>query len=160
MRKTLILISTGFLMLTGCDSLYPPTPKPDNTIKVTQTSKGAVATPPTCLPWSSATTDPYDNQPFPQFGCANARNLALMVDQPSDLVHGRDMGPASGVMAVGAMRRYYSNQTRGLVDTDTSADTSVAITTAPTAASPLTGDVTGGGSSSSSSSSAAPAAGP
>lgn len=163
MHKTRYLFLLGLVALASCDSLsapqiYPPTPKPDYTIKVVPTANGLAAIPPGCPSWSTATADPYDNQPLPQFGCANARNLAMMIEEPKDLVHGRDAGnSSSGVLTVGAMRRYYNNQTRGLIDTDTAADTSVAVTTSSTAASPMSGDnITGGGSSSSSS--AAPAA--
>jgi hypothetical protein len=161
MHKTLILLSASVLALSACDTLYPPTPKPDNTIKVVQTSKGPVAIPPTCLDWASATTNPYDNQPLPQFGCATARNLAMMVDQPNDLIHGREMSAGRAVTTVGAIRRYDNNQTRGLIDPDSAPDTSVAATTSSTAASPLTGDITGSTAAStgaSSSTSAAPAA--
>jgi len=111
------------------------------------TPDGMVAIPPGCPNWTTATTDPYDNQPLPQFGCANARNLAIMVDRPEDLVRGRDMGDSSGVLTVGAMRRYYNNQTRGLLDLDTSPDMSSAITTSPTPTSSMTGEAAGGSSS-------------
>ena len=143
----------GLTFLSGCQ-IYPPTPTPDYTIRVVPTADGMVAIPPECPSWNTAIPDPYDNQPLPQFGCANARNLALMVDRPSDLVHARDMGPSNGVTTVGAIRRYDNNQTRGLIDTDTAADSAIAVTTATTAASTMTGDAAGG----SSSSSAAPAA--
>ncbi len=159
MHKTFILSLAGILMLTGCDSLYPPTPRPDYTIKVVQTPNGPVAVPPECPPWSSATIDPYDNQPLPQFGCATARNLALMVDHPDDLVKGRDLGNANAVVTVGAMRRYENNQTRGLIKPSGQADDTIDITTAGTSTSTLTGNIVSG-SPSSSSSSAAPAAGP
>lgn len=150
MRNFTLILGISLLSLTACDTIYPPTPKPDYTIKVVKTKNGSVAVPPACPDWSSATTNPFDNQPLPQFGCANARNLAIMVDRPEDLVHGRPLGDSSGVLAVGAIRRYNNNQTRGLIDTDSSADSAAAITTAPTAASSMTGDVTG----------AAPAAAP
>jgi len=155
MDKRFILLSLALFSIAGCsDALYPPTVKPDYTIHVIPTDKGMTAIPPACPTWAEAATDPYDNQPIPQFGCANARNLAIMTDRPSDLIKGRDGGDSSGVMAVGAMRRYYNNQTRGLLDTDTSPDTAAAITTAPTPSSAMTGDVTG----SAAPSAAAPAA--
>ena len=36
----------------------------------------------------------YDNKPYYNFGCANQRNLAAMVDNPSDLVQPRPETPA------------------------------------------------------------------
>jgi len=155
--RTSYLFLLGLAMLAGCGD---PTMKPDYTIRVIPTNNGMVAVPPDCPSWATENASPFDNQPIPQFGCANARNLALMVDQPSDLIKGRDPGTASGVTTVGAIRRYNNNQTRGLIDPDSAADTSIAITTAPTASSPMTGEATGGGSSSSSSSAAASSAAP
>lgn len=34
--------------------------------------------------------------PQPQIGCANQRNLALMIDAPEDLVVGRPLGAGDG----------------------------------------------------------------
>jgi pilus assembly protein CpaD len=36
----------------------------------------------------------YENKPYYNFGCANQRNLAAMIDNPSDLVQPRDETPA------------------------------------------------------------------
>ena len=155
----IVSVSMVCLLLTACDSLIAPTPTPDYTIRVMPGQKGMTAVAPTCPSWVSAQPDPYDNQPIPQFGCANARNLAFMVERPDDLIHGRDFGDSSGVIAVGAMRRYYGNQTRGLLDVSSSPDTSVAATTASTPSSSLTGDATSSASPSGSSGST-PAAGP
>ena len=151
--RALLTLSCSLLALTACADPYPPTPRPDYTIHVVSTPKGDVAVPPACPSWSTATTDPYDNQPNPQFGCSQARNLALSVEQPEDLVQGRELGPERGVIAVGAIRRYDNNQTRGLLYLSTSLDTAADATTASSASSALTGDVTGG-----SSATAAPAA--
>lgn len=155
-----VFVLVAGLSLVACDTLFPPTPTPDYTIHVTQTPAGPFAIAPKCLDMTSATANPYDNQPLPQFGCANARNLAMMVERPNDLVQGRDFGDGSGVLAVGAMRRYYNNQTRGLIDLQSSPDLSVAATTAPTASSSMTGDAaaSSGGSSSASSGGSAAAA--
>ena len=153
MRNSLTLALLTLTTLTACESLYPPTPKPDHTIRVMPTENGLVAVPPDCLNWSKDTMNPYDNQVLPQFGCANARNLAMMVEKPEDLLKGRDGGKAIGVTTVGAMHRYYNNQTRGLIWTSETDPNSVATTTAPSAASPLTGEIVSGGVGSSSSSS-------
>ena len=147
------------LALAACD-LYPPTPHPDYTIHVVSTPQGDVAVPPTCASYVTAVQDPFDNQPQPQFGCATARNLALSVERPSDLVQGRELGPERGVNAVGSIRRYDNNQTRGLIDPESSTDSIVSITTAPVSNSPMTGDITGGQGSTSSGSSATPSSTP
>jgi len=152
------VVTLGLLGLTGCDP-YQPTMRPDYTIAVVPSAQSSVAIAPTCPSWATQNADPYDNQPLPQFGCASARNLADMVENPDDLVMGRSLAESRGVTHVGAVRRYDNNQTRGLVWTGTE-DNQVANTTAPVAASPMTGDVTGGAGSSSSTSAASTAASP
>lgn len=160
MKKTsLLVVMSGVAFLAGCADPYQPTMRPDYTIHVVSTPNGDKAIPPACPSYATQISDPYDNQPMPQFGCAYMRNLAMSVEQPSDLVHGRDLGPARGVAAVGAVRRYDNNQTRGLIDPNTNADSAVAATTSSAPASALSGDITGGASAtSSSSSSSSPAA--
>jgi len=142
LSRTLIL-SVGLLALTGCEDLYLSTMRPDYTIRVTPTPQGSVATAPECPTWSDNTVNPFDNQPLPQYGCAHARNLADMVENPDDLIEGRTLGNGRGVTHVGAVRRYDNNQPRGLVWTGKDVN-EVAKTTAPTATSPLSGDATGG----------------
>jgi hypothetical protein len=164
MKQIHIFALLGLALLTACADPYPPTPRPDYTIRVTPSDHGLVAVPPPCPSWTTAVTDPYDNQPVPQFGCANARNLAMMVERPEDLVQGRELGPANGTHAVGSMLRYTNDQTRGLLWTGVDPN-SIATTTSSTASSPISGEVSApssssGSSSGSSSSAAAPAAAP
>ncbi len=159
MNKAYLVFSFLSLMaLTACVDPYESTLRPDYVIRVTPTEQHgkSVATPPACPSWNTDVTDPFDSQPLPQFGCAHARNLASMVENPNDLVEGRPLANARGVTSVGAVRRYDNNQPRGLITPD-SETSQQAVTTAPTATSPMTGDVTGGaGSASSATSSAAP----
>jgi len=154
--------SLAFILLglTACVDPYEPTLRPDYTIRVVPTAQGDVAVAPPCPSWATENADPYDNQPIPQFGCAYARNLALMAERPDDLIEGRPLADARGVTAVGAVRRYDNNQTRGLITPDAEVS-QVAATTASTGASSLTGDVTGGaGAAAPSSSAGATAAAP
>ncbi len=151
--STATLSLATLVLVTACVDPYAPTMRPDYTIRVVDTPHGAVALPPPCPSYANETTDPYDNKPLPQFGCSVARNLAMSVENPEDLVKGRELGPQRGVIAVGAIRRYDNNQTRGLIDPDSSADSSVATTTSSASASAISGDATG-----SSTTGAAPAA--
>lgn len=139
-----LFLALGLLALTACQDMFSPTARPDFSIRVTPTAAGSVATAPTCPSWNDETVNPFDNQPLPQFGCATARNLADMVENPNDIVEGRTMGYERGVASVGAVRRYDNNQTRGLImpSSDTSQS---ATTTSPTSSSSIVGDVTGGG---------------
>jgi pilus assembly protein CpaD len=64
-----------------------------------------VTTPP-CPNWSKPPDGDFTNQTDSNFGCANASNLALMVANPADLVAGRELAPADGSIAAGAVQRY------------------------------------------------------
>ncbi len=127
------------LVTTACVEL-PPTPKPDYAVRVRTQNGKSTAIPPQCASWNTDITDPFDNQPLPQFGCATARNLALMIERPEDLVEGRPLGTPDSVTSLGAILRYRNNQSRGLIWTGTDPN-SVATTTASTPASSLTGEV-------------------
>jgi hypothetical protein len=141
-----VFLSLGVLILTACEA-YTPTPRPDYSILVDPSAGVSVATPPACPGWNDSLASSFDNQLLPQFGCANARNLASAVENPDDLVEGRDLKDGRGVTAVGAIRRYDNNQPRGLI-MPVSEDSQTATTTAPVGASSMTGDVTGGTASS------------
>jgi len=148
-RSLAIAFALAALLLAGCGA---PTLTPDYTVKVATTPDGKlVAIPPPCPSWSQYQRNVFDNQPDPQFGCATARNLAAMVDNPEDLLQAHKLGPARGITTAGSILRYDRDQTRGLIYPSSSVDTSVDTTTAPTSASPLNGDSnasgSGGGSS-------------
>lgn len=153
MRQYLLLLP--LLALSACDLGIPPTTNPDYTIRVLKTSSGSVAIPPNCPSAFTSTVNPFDEQPLPQYGCAHARNLAMMVEQPDDLVKGRDLGEARSVLIVGSVRRYDNNQTRGLIWTGTDSN-AVAVTSASTTSSLLTGDATGTTASTTSSNTTGP----
>lgn len=73
-----------------------------------------VVTLPDCADWSKPSgIDPH-NRPSSHIGCASARNLAVMVADPADLVHGRTLGPADGVREADALRRYRDDNVRPL----------------------------------------------
>lgn len=65
-----------------------------------------VVTPPSCPDMGKQTSADFTNTPASDFGCSTATNLGLMVANPSDLVVGRDPGPASAERAVLGMQRY------------------------------------------------------
>jgi len=86
----------------------------------------AVATRPACPDWSKPPID-YSAQVSSNFGCATASNLAAMVADPADLLHGKPTDKAEGRMAAGAVQAYHDHQGWG----------------APQSASPFTPDFNG-----------------
>jgi type IV pilus biogenesis protein CpaD/CtpE len=129
----------SLLVLAGCGV---QTMTPDYAINVAPQTPGSsyVAQPPACPSFVNVQANPFDSQPDPQFGCATARNLALMVEKPEDLLQGRDIGLASGITTAGAVVRYNNDQTRGLIYLAPSPDNSVDVTSHSTASSGLSGE--------------------
>jgi len=67
----------------------------------------AVASVPNCPNWGRPAQPNYNNRMVPGFGCAVNSNLAAMVANPQDLVHGREGAAASdGFAAVKAIDMY------------------------------------------------------
>lgn len=110
------------LMVSGCESLNDAPRAPDYRIQVVPSpdGNGYIAIPPTCPDWRTETTDPWDNNPWPQYGCATQRNLAMMIDRPEDLVRGRDLSAANGTVVAAGMARYQKGKTTALVDPNSS----------------------------------------
>lgn len=102
------------LALGACEM----SPKADNRIRLMPAAngKGTVAVPPECLSWHDAAAAPQDNNPWPQYGCASARNLAAMVERPEDLESGKPMGSADGVAAAISIQNYRVGKTKALID--------------------------------------------
>ena len=84
------------------------------------------ATVPGCPNWNIRSQPNFDNRSMSNFGCAVNSNLAAMVANPQDLVHGRE---GSGVgdnltatKAVGAYRKAEPTGNKGLLDINTKKD--------------------------------------
>lgn len=118
-----ICYMTLLLALAACFPLS--TAEPDNRIKVSVSPSGEyVATPPECLSWAKYESSPFDNHAWPQMGCSTARNLAIMVDNPKDLVAGQDAGPAEGTIAAKSVELYRKGKTKDLINPFSATDTS------------------------------------
>ena len=83
-----------------------------------------VASVPDCPNWERKAQPNYNNKMMPNFGCGVNANLAAMVANPEDLVHGREGSSVTDVMtgskAVGVYRSTAPTGTKGLQDTKTS----------------------------------------
>jgi pilus assembly protein CpaD len=65
---------------------------------------------PECPNYSRTVTGTTSNMPASNFGCADRRNLGLMVANPRDLLRGRDMGPVSGARTSIPVRDYHAGR--------------------------------------------------
>ena len=78
---------------------------------------------PNCPNWSVPSQPNYNNRTMSNFGCAVNANLAAMVANPEDLVHGREgsavVDAATGSKAVSFYRTTPPTGTKGLEDVST-----------------------------------------
>ena len=78
---------------------------------------------PYCPNWSVPAQPNYNNRSMSNFGCAVNSNLAAMVANPQDLVHGREGSGVGDTLtstkAVGAYRKAEPTGTKGLQDIST-----------------------------------------
>lgn len=61
---------------------------------------------PDCPDWRADPNRNFGNQPHSNFGCAQASNLALMIGDPRDLLHGQDLSAPDGYVLSNAVRTY------------------------------------------------------
>ncbi len=72
---------------------------------------------PNCPNWSGASSPNYDNRSTSNFGCAVNTNLAAMIANPQDLVHGRDdTGVSDAIAATKAIDMYRNWPLTGIID--------------------------------------------
>ena len=85
-----------------------------------------VAAVPNCPNWDVPAQPNYNNRMLPNFGCAVNSNLAAMVANPEDLIHGRagsGVGDAAtAARAIGVYRTTPPTGTQGLQDISTKKD--------------------------------------
>lgn len=117
--SSFVFLCVVVVLLAGCESWnpYAAVPAPDMRIRLVKDANGhVVALPPVCPDWRTANPGPFQNEPWPQYGCANTRNLATMVERPEDLEEGRQVSAALGSDAAVKMRRYNLEKTMPLID--------------------------------------------
>jgi pilus assembly protein CpaD len=82
-----------------------------------------VASVPNCPNWERKSQPNYNNEKMPNYGCGVNANLAAMVANPEDLVHGRAGDSVSDVItgskAVGLYKSSEPTGTKGLKDIST-----------------------------------------
>jgi pilus assembly protein CpaD len=68
---------------------------------------------PGCPNWHRPSQPDWDNQTTSNYGCAINSNLAAMIANPEDLVHGRDSGSTDTLAATKAVDMYRSKPLTG-----------------------------------------------
>ncbi|MFA6279394.1 MAG: CpaD family pilus assembly lipoprotein [Bdellovibrionales bacterium] len=114
MSRYLFSTLAVLVLLSGCAA----TPAPDMRIKLMLSADGShlVPVPPECASWREAANTPLENQNAPQYGCAEAKNLAAQVERPEDLVQGQPLGSADGTFAAASVGSYHAGRTKPLID--------------------------------------------
>ena len=78
---------------------------------------------PNCPNWSVPSQPNYNNRTMSNFGCGVNSNLAAMVANPEDLVHGREgavvVDPSTGTKAIVLYRTTAPTGAKGLQDIST-----------------------------------------
>lgn len=102
-----MLVSSGAPMTTGQVG-------PDTVRVIVSRSRAEMAG---CPNWGVPAQPNYDNRTMPNYGCSVNGNLAAMVANPQDLVHGRDdVGGSDSVAAAKAIDMYRNWPLTGIVD--------------------------------------------
>jgi pilus assembly protein CpaD len=103
-------------------SYRPDNPRLFATIRLSYPKITATAGP--CGVWpddlgpSVKNRDYFENRPYANFGCANQRNLAAMVDNPSDLVQPRPETPAYSGRRMTVLEKYRKGESTATVYPD------------------------------------------
>lgn len=93
------------------DATYAPAA--GDTVSVIVRRKTVVL--PACPDWTSEPNQSFTNRPQRNFGCASAVNLGMMIAVPSDLEHGRGLGPKEGTVSAKSIERYRKGKTKELI---------------------------------------------
>ncbi len=78
-------LALALMALAACDNNFTPNPKQATYDPQTR----ALTLPHPCPDWSQSQTQNYKNETHSNFGCAVNSNLAVQLENPEDLVHGR-----------------------------------------------------------------------
>ena len=113
----LLCLSFVLAALSGCADAPHRSVNREYPITLEKMSDGTLrAVPPVCPKWEDYTVNGDSTDVVTPLGCATARNLAIMIDNPKDLVEGRDPGPVDPTIAAAAIERYHNGQTKPLLD--------------------------------------------
>jgi pilus assembly protein CpaD len=123
-REAQALLAAGGVPARGITlrHYHPSDPRTFATVRLSYPRIAAVAGP--CGLWpedlgpSLANKSYSDNKPYYNFGCATQRNLAAMIDNPSDLVQPRSETPAYTTRRTEAFEKYRTGNSTATVYPD------------------------------------------
>ena len=120
-RSQVATIAGRYGLMLSEGAPVTPSAIPQGAVRVVVTRTRASV--PGCPNWSGVSQPNYQNKTMSNFGCAVNSNLAAMVANPEDLVHGREGSPVVDAMtsakAVASYRSTAPTGTRGLDDINT-----------------------------------------
>ena len=105
-RQDVARIVAGYGLLVSDDSPVPGAPVAPGTVRVIVSRMRATV--PGCPDFSRDSSNEFDSNTSSNFGCATNSNLAAMIANPEDLVHGRSTDstdPTRSVKAIEAFRK-------------------------------------------------------
>jgi pilus assembly protein CpaD len=118
-RGQIASIASTYGMLVSAGAPVNPGVVPADGVRIVVSRNRAVV--PNCPNWSRPATPDLENHSMSNFGCAVNSNIAMMVANPEDLLHGRE---GSGVgdteaatKAIDLYRRTVPTGTKGLQET-------------------------------------------
>lgn len=108
------------LMVSGGAPITPGVIVPGSVRVIVTRTRAAMSN---CPNWSGESQPTWMNASMPNYGCAVGGNLAAMIANPEDLVHGREdsavVDALTGAKAVGVYRQSVPTGTKGLIDIST-----------------------------------------
>jgi type IV pilus biogenesis protein CpaD/CtpE len=111
MKHSLLFLATASVLLSACADTVP-----DYRIKIVHDTDKTIAVPAPCRSWEEGWGSPVGNETWPSFGCSQAKNLAAQVEDPLDLIEGRDLASPEPVNSTASIYRYQSGETTPLTD--------------------------------------------
>lgn len=126
LSKTLALFSLAITLSSCADPVVPS----DYSVKLVPSANGKamLAVPPECVSQDTP-VDPWNNGISPQFGCTVSRNLALQIDNPSDMTDPKELGHPDPVLSSASIIDYRAGMTKALMDAKAEAPSSSSSST-------------------------------
>lgn len=120
-RGEVAQVAGGYGMMVSRGAPVTVGALPDGTVRVVVSRNRASV--PGCPNWSEPASPNYQNRMSSNFGCAVNGNLAAMVANPTDLIHGQEAGgvvdPATSAKAINVYRSRPATGSGGLQSVST-----------------------------------------